>query len=154
VRKSTPVSSVVWAVVMRRERFAYRGLALLLLGAVCQGCATRYAYVHVKAVDETNSPVSLLPVFSGADGQLLGETAFDLPMRKTSGSSNPILSLLIHEGDMCPAYWQIVSVTRWARSWREARDALYKNEVLFRVRRCAGTPRSTTTGEPPLNERR
>src|SRR5688572_16345821 len=121
---------------MRRERVAYRWLALFLAVALGQGCATRYAYVHVKAVDESNAPVFLLPVFSGADGQLLGETAFDIPMRKNSGASNPTLSLLVHEGAMCPAYWQIVRVVRWARSWREARDALYKNEVLFRVRRC------------------
>jgi hypothetical protein len=98
------------------------------------GCAYRYANVYVNTVSKSSHTSVSMDAYSGGDGLHFGETPLTIPIKKRAHKPYPPLSLIIRAGvDGCPTYWQIVTVTNWATSPKEAADASKKNEVLFIV---------------------
>ena|GEM_PF-3968234 len=111
---------------------------MLLCAAVLllSGCV-KFAVVYVNAKDTDSQSSVSVDVFSAKDGLYLGETPLNLDFEKLSTMPNPTLSLLII-GECYPAHWQLIEISNWAPSRQQARDAAFKNEVLFKIRTETG----------------
>ena len=97
------------------------------------GCSPRYAIVAVSTVDANSNTAVYSKVYSGKDGQYLGDApALNYLVTKKSLGKNHTISLII-ESDCHKTSWKIIEVSKWSRTVADARDATMINNVLFRL---------------------
>lgn len=100
-------------------------------------CTRKFATVHIVTRDVNTKASVSVKIYSGKDGLYLGESPLDLNLKSSVHSAT--LSLIVKE-NCYPIYWQVVKVSNWAKTRREAASAIYKNEVLFEINKKAVCP--------------
>jgi hypothetical protein len=97
------------------------------------GCSPRYAIVAVTTIDANSNSGVYSKVYSGKDGLYLGDApALNYLISKKNIGKHRTMCLIV-EAECYKTKWQIIEVTKWAKTEADARDAVNVNKVLFKL---------------------
>jgi hypothetical protein len=95
-------------------RVVWRSVAAVALAALLSGCANQYAVLYV------NSQPEIVKVWSGTDGQYLGQTPLTVQYTRTPFDTSNKFALVIFEKKNYQTTFKAVQIDKWASTWLDA----------------------------------